>query len=266
MKIGFVGAGRMAQALGSGIARNFQSSEFVVSDPTAQALQQFTEMVTPQPVVAVEYNQNVFDRSEVVFVAVKPQYLEVALGAVDVNADGPLVISVAAGFTKQRIAKLLGSERVIRVMPNTPCLIGKGIVALAPDETVSQTDIDTAKQLIATVGETVFVEESQLDAVTGLSGSGPAFIYRFIESLIEGGVQQGLDHETATQLTVQTVLGAASMVAETGKTCQQLIDQVTSPGGTTLAGLAELQRQNFGETVKSAVSSATARSVELGKA
>ena len=266
MKIGFIGSGRMAQALGSGIARNFQSAEFVISDPSAEALQKFKELVSPQPVVAVEYNQSVFDQSEVVFIAVKPQYLEVALGAVDASNDEQLVISVAAGFTKQRISSLLQTSRIVRVMPNTPCLIGKGIVAIAPDETISQQDVDTTKQLIATVGQTVLVQETQLDAVTGLSGSGPAFVYRFIESLIAGGVAQGLTQETATQLTVQTVLGAASMVTETGQSCQELIDQVTSPGGTTLAGLAELKRQNFGETVMAAVSQATARSVELGKA
>lgn len=266
MKIGFIGAGRMAQALGSGIAKNFQSAEFIIADPAAEALQKFTEMVSPQPVVAAENNQDVFAKSEVAFVAVKPQYLNDALASVDAGADSPLIISVAAGVTKQRLTELAGTERIIRVMPNTPCLIGKGIVAIAPDASISQADIDTAQQLIATVGETVLLEEAQLDAVTGLSGSGPAFVYRFIEALINGGVEQGLDLEKSTQLTVQTVLGAASMVAETGQTCQQLIDQVTSPGGTTLAGLAELKSRDFGETVQSAVSSATARSVELGKA
>lgn len=266
MKIGFVGAGRMAQALGAGISKNFQSANFFIADPAADAVQKFAEMVLPQPVVSAENNQDVFDQSEVVFIAVKPQYLDAALEHVDASSSGPLVISVAAGVTKKRLAELSGTERIIRVMPNTPCLIGRGIVAIAPDSTISPADVETTQQLIATVGETVLLKEAQLDAVTGLSGSGPAFVYRFIESLINGGVEQGLSPEIAAQLTVQTVLGAASMVAETGQSCQQLIDQVTSPGGTTLAGLAALEAKNFSDTVQSAVSSATARSVELGKA
>ena len=267
MKIGFVGSGRMAQALGSGIARNFQSAEFIIADPATAAVQRFTEMAKPQNVSAADSNQQVFDNAEVVFIAVKPQMLDAALGDVNISPDqSPLIISVAAGVTKSRLAKTLNTERIIRVMPNTPCLIGKGIVAIATDPALSQDDIDNAKHMIATVGQTVMVTEAQLDAVTGLSGSGPAFVYRFIQSLIDGGVEQGLAPEIATRLTVQTVLGAASMVLETGESCQSLIDQVTSPGGTTLAGLAALEQRNFEETVRSAVTHATARSVELGKA
>ena len=270
-RIGFVGAGQMAQALAGGISASDTKASFLVADPSTDAIAAFRERTQGTEVEVAASNPELFGAADVVFLAVKPQYFEAAVDTAAIRSSisesqTPLVVSIMAGISIAKIQQQTSIETVIRVMPNTPCLIGKGIVAIATDPALSQEDIDNAKHMIATVGQTVMVTEAQLDAVTGLSGSGPAFVYRFIQSLIDGGVEQGLAPEIATRLTVQTVLGAASMVLETGESCQSLIDQVTSPGGTTLAGLAALEQRNFVETVRSAVTDATARSVELGKA
>ncbi len=265
MNIGFIGVGRMAQALGAGIARNISAARFKIFDPSAVACQRFREVVGQGITRNATSNTDVLHDSEVVFVAVKPQMIDEALtGLESADVQPPLMISVVAGVTLDRLSRQLGTTRIVRVMPNTPCLIGQGISALAAHQDVSESDTQTARQLLETVGQVVSVTESQLDAVTGLSGSGPAFVYTFIESLIEAGVAEGLPTAIATRLTVQTVLGAAAMISETGQTPAILRDQVTSPGGTTVAGLAEMARMGFSKSVAGAVHAATQRSVELG--
>jgi pyrroline-5-carboxylate reductase len=265
MNIGFIGAGRMAQALGSGIARNISAAQFMISDPSADACQRFGKLVGQGITRIALSNADVPRNSDVVFIAVKPQMVNDALtGLESTDAPWPLIISVAAGVTLGRLSRQLGTTRIVRAMPNTPCLIGQGISALAAHKDVSESDVQAARQLLETVGQVVNVPESLLDAVTGLSGSGPAFVYTFIESLIEAGVAEGLPADIATRLTVQTVLGAAAMISETGQTPAILREQVTSPGGTTVAGLTEMARMGFSKSVAGAVHAATQRSVELG--
>jgi pyrroline-5-carboxylate reductase len=260
--IGFIGAGKMAQALAGGIAKDFPDLKFVVSDPSADALTTFEEVVQGRS-VAADSNQQVFDQSDCVVLAVKPQHAESALQDVTSGSKRPIVVSIMAGVTILKITNMTGSERVIRVMPNTPCLVGQGASGIAANENVDAGDIASVIGLFKSVGKVVEVPEEQIDAVTGVSGSGPAYVFRFIEALIEGGVAEGLAPDVAATLAVQTVRGAAELLGETGESPAVLRDRVTSPGGTTLAALNSLESAGFAAAVIAAVRAATARSKEL---
>jgi pyrroline-5-carboxylate reductase len=176
------------------------------------------------------------------------------------------LISIAAGVTLARLeAALPAGARVIRVMPNTPALVGEAAAAFALGKSATAADGELAKKLLSAVGIAFLVKESLLDAVTGLSGSGPAYVYQFIEALSDGGVAAGLPRDISTKLAAQTVLGAAKMVLETGQHPGALKDQVTSPGGTTIEGLHELEKGKLRATVMSAVRAATEKSKKLGQ-
>ncbi|MBO8125929.1 MAG: pyrroline-5-carboxylate reductase [Firmicutes bacterium] len=180
--------------------------------------------------------------------------------------EGCLLVSVAAGVKTQTLEKYLPVQvPVVRAMPNTPALIGAGITALAAGSAANEEHLRQAAEVLGKVGEVVIVPESSLDAVTGLSGSGPAYVYMFIEALIDAGVREGLPRETARKLAVETVLGAAKLVKETGEHPAKLKDAVTTPGGTTIAGLAALETGGFRGLVLDAVSEATKISRLLGK-
>jgi pyrroline-5-carboxylate reductase len=177
-----------------------------------------------------------------------------------------LVVSIAAGITIERIAAALpDAQRIVRVMPNTPCLIGKGASGYSLGPHATEVDARLVGKLLSAVGAAYEVAEASLDAVTGLSGSGPAFVYSMIEALTEGGQAAGLPAELAAELAARTAAGAAAMVLETGDTPAVLRERVTSPGGTTLAGLGVLADREFSLIVKEAVLAATRRSIELGR-
>ncbi|MBC8125803.1 MAG: pyrroline-5-carboxylate reductase, partial [Gloeobacteraceae cyanobacterium ES-bin-144] len=177
-----------------------------------------------------------------------------------------LVISIAAGITVAALETAAASQiRVIRAMPNTPALVGKGAAGYCIGTRATAEDAETARVILGSVGLAVAVPERLMDAVTGLSGSGPAYIYLVIEAMADGGVRQGLPREDALRLAAQTVLGAAAMVLETGKHPAVLKDMVTSPGGTTIAGLAELERRGLRAALIEAVVAASQRATELGK-
>lgn len=194
-----------------------------------------------------------------------PQVLrEIATFGTDPNRI--LLISVAAGVTISSIENFIFNHaRVVRAMPNTPALVGKGAAAFSPGTNATQEDVTFVSRLFGSVGKVVEVPEKLMDAVTGLSGSGPGFVYILIEALADGGVASGLTREKALELATQTVLGAATMVEETGLHPALLRDMVASPGGTTIAGIAALEENGFRNAVIKAVSSATERSIELGK-
>jgi len=267
IKIGLVGAGRMATALGRGIvgAKLLPASALVASDPSDVARAAFAREVTGATVL--DGNGPEFAECDVVFLAVKPQLIKPVLAEVrDVIRTDTLVVSIAAGVTLAGLAAgLPADQRIIRVMPNTPCLIGRGASAYSLGPTATAEDGRLVAQLLSAVGISHEVPETQLDAVTGLSGSGPAYVYSMIEYLAEGGVAVGLPAELAAILAAQTVAGAAEMVLATGETPAVLRDRVTSPGGTTLAGLKALEENGFHPAVLAAVRAATHRSVELGK-
>lgn len=262
--IGFIGAGKMAQALAGGIQQNFPELDFVVSDPSAEALAVFESSVSGRACKRCS-NQEVFDQSDVVVLAVKPQHATAALDGVSGASVEPLVISIMAGVPISRIQELTHAKRVVRVMPNTPCLVRAGASGIAAGDNVEAEDVKLVVELLQSVGKVVEVAEEQMDAVTGVSGSGPAYVFRFIESLIEGGVAEGLSRDVAATLAVQTVFGAAKLVIETGEEPAVLRDKVTSPNGTTLAALNSLQADGFDRVIIAAVSAAADRSKELAK-
>jgi pyrroline-5-carboxylate reductase len=266
-RVGFVGAGRMATALARGFvhAGLLDPGSITASDPVAAARATF-EREVPGATVSAQ-NRPVVERADVVLLAVKPQKMAEVLA--DVREAVPaaaLVVSIAAGISLPRLAAgLPPRQRTVRVMPNTPCLIGQGASAYSRGEFATADDCELVARLLSAVGVAFAVREDLLDAVTGLSGSGPAFVYSMIEALAAGGTAAGLPAELASELAARTAAGAAQMVLATGQSPAALREQVTSPGGTTLAGLAVLGERGFGDAVADAVLAAARRSAELGQ-
>ena len=266
LSIGFIGAGRMATALAQGCVQSelVASSQVLAFDPSEEACRSFAERV---PGVRLTSNGEVLTSANMVFLAVKPQVMNNVLQEIAPHVEARhLLVSIAAGITIDMLSSSLPQgTRLVRVMPNTPCLIGLGASCFSLGPNATREDGLVVKQILESVGIAFEVEEKDLDAVTGLSGSGPAFVYTLIEALTSGGVEQGLEPELAQKLAVQTIRGAAGMVLETGQTPSDLRNQVTSPGGTTLAGLEKLKELAGADAFRAAVEAATKRSVELGK-
>jgi pyrroline-5-carboxylate reductase len=238
-------------------------SDIRASDPVAASRDAFAAEVKGVTVAA--NNAEVVRQAEVVVLAVKPQQLPAVLKELRAEISQQLVVSIAAGIRLSKIAESLHSSvRLIRVMPNTPCLVGESASAFALGEQATEADGELVARLLGSVGKAFRVDEKLLDAVTGLSGSGPAFVYVMIEALSDGGVRMGLPRDVALSLAAQTVLGAAKMVLETGDHPAILKDRVASPGGTTIAGLQALESGGLRAALISAVEAATRRSVELG--
>lgn len=265
--VGFVGGGNMATALVKGFlaAGLYRAEQLCVSDveaPKLAALRRRFKVVTTQDNTALVRN------AKVIIIAVKPQIIDAVLASMLPSVTPQkLFVSIAAGVTTARLEAGLGkAARVLRVMPNTPALLGKGMSVLVRGRHATPTDERLGLRLLRAVGQAIAVQDERLlDAVTGLSGSGPAYVYRFAEGLIAGGVAAGLTAALATQLTFQTLVGAAAMLQETGDTPEALRAAVTSPGGTTFAGLSDLERRGFKDAVAAAVVTATRRSEELGR-
>ena len=262
-KIGFIGAGQMAQALASGFvaARKLEPSDTYTSDPSPTAIEAFQAAVPGAN--SVSDANSCVAAADIVFLAVKPQHMDAVFDQVSDHSD-TLFVSIAAGIPLQRLCDGLTTKRVIRVMPNTPCLVGAGAAGYCRADGATEADSDIVGDLLGAVGIAFEVPERQLDAVTGLSGSGPAFVYQFIEALSDGGVRVGLPRAIATDLAAQTVLGAAKMVLETQEHPGLLKDRVASPGGTTIAGIHALEDGALRSAVMNAVKAATERSKELG--
>lgn len=266
-KIGFIGAGNMAGALIKGLlaAKHYTPRDIVVSDAVPA---QRRKIKKTYQVEGVNDNQAVVRTASTIVLAVKPQILDQVLAEIQpAVAKDKLFISIAAGVPLRRLEHGLGgTARVVRVMPNTPALLGKGMAVVVRGTQAKAQDEKLTLALFRAVGDALAVkDEALMDAVTGLSGSGPAYVYLFAEALIAGGVQAGLSPIVATRLTLQTLAGAVAMLQETGKSPQELRAMVTSPGGTTLAGLARLAEGQFTSIVAAGVSAATRRSQELGQ-
>lgn len=266
-KIGFIGAGQMAKSLAVGIARSEgKNVRFIISDPNEAACVSFEEIVgSISDVSRGRDNQTVASDCDVVFLAMKPQFIHEAIEGVPFGKNNPLIVSIVAGVDIFQLERLTGTERLIRVMPNTPCLIGQGVCAVAAREGLCQEDVGLIKGFLKSIGKVVEVDERMMDSVTGLSGSGPAYVFSFLESLIDGAVLVGMPRETARQLAIQTVRGATAMLEQTGEHPAVLRDRVTSPGGTTIAGMKALEEAGFRDAVMSAVQAATERAGELGR-
>lgn len=265
-QIGFVGGGNMAEALLAGLLRQGLTTpdRLVVSDPLSVRREWLGRNFS---VVVTDANQTAVRGADIVVLCVEPQVLDDVLAELAPSLRShPLVISVAAGYPLSRVqAKLTGATRLVRAMPNTPSAIGVGVTALSLAAGLSASDRQAAEQLFESVGTVVVVEERLMDAVTGLSGSGPAYVFAMIEALADGGVLMGLPRATAQVLAAQTLAGAARMVLEQGTHPAVLKDRVASPGGTTIAGLSRLEQGRLRATLMSAVTAAAQRSQELGK-
>jgi pyrroline-5-carboxylate reductase len=265
--VGFIGGGNMATALIKGFigAGLYEPGEICASDVDATKRAQLKRQLR---VDAYPDNASVVRRAKAIVLAVKPQIMSAVLDEIRPHLKPSHVfISIAAGVTTRRLeAGLGGAARVVRVMPNTPALLGKGMAVAVRGQHATAADERLAVRLMRAVGKALAVQDERLlDPVTGLSGSGPAFVYLFAEALIAGGVQAGLQPELASALALQTLRGAAAMLQDTEETPQRLREMVTSPNGTTFAGLNELARRDFTTTVAQAVVVATRRSVELGQ-
>lgn len=265
MRIGFIGAGQMGRALAKGFvdAGLCQPTDVTAFDPIAASIEQF--LAELPGTAGCSSNAELVATSDVVCLAVKPQCLPQVMSELgDAGTDSCLFVSIIAGTPLATLCDGLRSQRVVRVMPNTPCLIGCGAAGYAVGPGASDEDARLVASLLQSVGTAFPVAENQLDAVTGLSGSGPAYVYTMIEALSDGGVRMGLPRATATALAAQTVYGAAKMVLETAEHPSVLKDRVTSPGGTTIAGLQVLEQNGLRSALIDAVEAATLRSRELG--
>ena len=266
LTIGFLGAGKMATALAKGFVHSklVTAAQIVASDAAEAAGAAFTQAVGAR---ATASNPDVLAAARVLILAVKPDQVESVLAEVrDRFTEEHLLISIAAGVTLKRLHTALGATaRVVRVMPNTPALVGAAACGYALGQAATPEDGKLVQALLSAVGVAYPVKESLLDAVTGLSGSGPAYVFLMIEALSDGGVAAGLPRDVATRLAAQTVLGAAKMVLETGLHPGALKDMVTSPGGTTIEGLHELEKGKVRGTLISAVRAAADKSRKLGQ-
>jgi pyrroline-5-carboxylate reductase len=265
MKLGLIGCGKMGSALLKGAieAGAVAPGDVQVHDAFAEC----AEILAKETgATAAGSNGAVVKNSEAVLLCTKPQDMLDMICMLPPVGPDQLFISIAAGMTLTKLEEALGKDvRAIRVMPNTPALIGKSASAFAKGSCATPEDAEFVNALLASVGSVVEVPEKLMDAVTGLSGSGPAYVYTMIEALADGGVLTGLPRDKALQLAAQTVAGAAEMVLQTGEHPATLRDQVTSPGGTTIAGLAEIEAGGLRSTLIEAVRAATDRAAELGE-
>jgi pyrroline-5-carboxylate reductase len=266
-KIGFVGSGNMAESLISGLIHSklVPPSHLIASDiDTARC-----DLISrTYQIVTTDSNRMAAEEADILVLAVEPQVLDEVLDEISSAVQNKtIVVSVAAGYPIERLAQRLShpkNTRIVRAMPNTPSVIGEGVTALAYGKDFPTEDEAIIKALFEPVGKVTVVAEQLMDAVTGLSGSGPAYIYVMIEALADGGVKMGLPRQTAQLLAAQTVAGAARLVLESGEHPGVLKDRVASAGGTTIAGIHALEQGLFRSTLMSAVEVATKRSAELG--
>ncbi len=270
--LGFIGAGNMAGALIKGLLHapaqsadgHTPAQSIVASDVAPDRL---AHLAKTHGIKTTTDNHALVRDCEVIVLAVKPQAIDKVLAQIagDVKAHH-LIVSVAAGVPVAAIeAALPAGTRLVRAMPNTPAIVGAGATAIAPGTHATERDIEVARAIFEAVGRVVVLDESLLDAVTGLSGSGPAYVMLMIEALADGGVKVGLHRDTALMLAAQTVYGSAKLLLETGEHPGRLKDQVTSPGGTAIAGLHTLEAGGLRRTLIDAVEVATKRAAELGE-
>ncbi|CAM6100242.1 unnamed protein product [Calypogeia fissa] len=261
-RVGFIGAGQMSEALARGLVKAgiLPADRISASNGSRKAI--FESFG-----VTVCSNAEVVEKSNVVIIAVKPQILRTVLTELRPQlTKDHLLVSIAAGITIDSLQQWGGDVRVVRVIPNTPCVVGEGAAALSVGASANQGDLDLVKVLFDAIGTTVVVEEKLLNAVTGVSGSGPAFVYIAIEAMADGGVAAGLPRATALSLAAQTFLGSAKMVLETKKHPGQLKDDVASPAGTTIAGIHELEKAGFRAAWMNAVLATAKRGEQLASA
>jgi pyrroline-5-carboxylate reductase len=264
--VGFIGAGNMGEVLIRGLIQSgkVKPTDIIASEANPERLEYIAKTYGIRTTAS---NIELVEKASIVIIAVKPQNIDDLLDELASSShEEHLFISIAAGITTEKLAKKMHHKSgIIRVMPNAPASVLAGIAALYPGRNITPEDLQRAVSIFECVGKTVIIKnEALMDVVTGLSGSGPAFVFMVIESLSDAGVQLGISRKESSLLAAQTVFGAAKMLLETGKHPSELKDIVATPGGTTFAGLKSLEKGNFRSTIMDAVEAATVRSRELG--
>ena len=261
-----LGAGKMATALGKALAQSglLPWDEILAIDPSEAARAAFTQ-TTGLEALPLEQTGEALAQTEYLLLAVKPQVAEAAVAALPTLKKSPLILSICAGIPLAKLSQWLGTRRIIRIMPNTPLMVGQGASCYAPDADATESDIAFADALLGNAGLARRVTEDQMDAVTALSGSGPAYFFEMAQALALAGETVGLSPELALDLTIQTMRGSAEMLAQKLGTPDALRDAVTSPNGTTYAGLQVMKSAGFRKCMQETVQAARDRSVELGR-
>ncbi len=259
--IGFIGGGNMAEAIIKGLVQA-EKRDIIVSDRRAERLRHLKKSYS---VSTTKSNREVVKQSDMVVLAVKPQNIADVMAEIAPLVDKTkLFISIAAGVRLSRLTEGLGTERVIRVMPNTPAFVGEAISVLSGARAVKKSDLNRVLDIFNMIGTAVVLDEEKMDIVTALSGSGPAFVSYFIESMAEAGVRMGLTFDEALKLTIKTFVGTCRMIEE-GTSVWELKKMVTSPGGTTAEGLYVMETSGLKGVIKSAIEAATLRAEELSR-
>jgi len=255
----------MAEAILRGLisSKAFSKNNIIISDKDAARSKQVSKKFG---VKTADDNVKAASASDIVILAVKPQSMHPVLSEIagKINS-GQLVISIAAGITLKSIEKYLAKIPVVRAMPNNPCLIGEGMTAICGGRFAQEKDVKTAEKIFSCVGDTIRVEEKQMNAITALSGSGPAFIYEAIDALTDGGIEAGLPKDMSSALALKTALGSIKTLIKTKRSPEELKNAVASPGGTTVAGLRVLEEANFKGALKKAVVRASVRAKEISE-
>lgn len=261
--IGFIGAGKMAEALIKAILKAKITKNILASDKSQERLEHLKGL----GVKTTDSNKEVVKKSNVIILAVKPQNMAEVLNEVKgIVTEKHLIISIAAGIKIKTIQDVMKGEiSVIRVMPNTPCLVGEMAAGFSVGKYAKDADIKMVAGILNSAGKAFVVCEDMLDAVTGLSGSGPAFMAFILESMVEAAVNQGLSKDVATELAIQTMIGTGKLLQGTGLSPRELIDMVSSPNGTTVAGRKVLEKSDVKKVINKTIDAATKRSRELGK-
>ncbi len=263
-RVAVVGAGNMGEVLTCALIEKcgVPPDRITVSDISTERLELFESRYSTKTTTD---NLEAVREADLVILAVKPQVMEPVLREMAHEAPSGLIISVAAGVALSTIEEILGGQcRIIRVMPNTPALVGEGASAISPGKNTDDEDLELARAIFDSLGLTVVVDERLMDAVTGLSGSGPAYCFIIVEALTDAGVKMGLPRETALKLAAQTMLGSAALCLRDGRTPSQLKDMVTSPGGTTIEGIKALEKGGIRATIMDAVEASALRSKAMG--
>ena len=265
-KIAFIGAGKMATAIIKGLLESnlFNQDNVFASEPNLETAKNLSKELGIQ---FFQDNKQAVKEADIILLAVKPFVVKEVLEEIkDEINDSKLIISIAAGISSQKIEEYIGkTARIIKVMPNTPALLGEGMSAVCKGKNATENDFETVVKIFESVGKVVKAEEKDIDAITGVSGSGPAFYYYIINEIAKAGEKLGLDYNTALKLSAQTALGAARMILETGLPAEQLITNVTTPGGTTAEGNKVLNESNLSEILFETVQKTAQKSELMGK-
>ena len=262
MKIGFIGAGKMAEALIKSILKSKISDNIIASDINENRLKYIEKEIK---IKVTKDNKEVVENSDIVFLAVKPQNIKEVLNEIEGIIKKQLIVSIAAGIDLNYLESKLNGKRIIRIMPNTPCLVGEMAAGFSLGKNVKDDENYLIEEILNSAGNALVLNEDMLDGVTALSGSGPAFIAYLLDAMIEGAIKQGLNKDAARELAFQTALGTGKLMKEQGLTPKELIDMVSSPNGTTEAGMEILKKSDIRDVLIKTIEAAAKRSKEVGK-